>query len=330
MCAQNDTVEKMCRTRSRSFFMFNTDVYICLYLNTQSIESADKTLQEIYEQCLYFEHHLSRTREDSDISRAAVLSPHAVKVCPEVLELMDASRTFESVSDGAFDVTMGSVTQLWDFHNKVVPSAFAVHKALEHVGIHHVHTNKQTGTLTIDDTSCKLDFGGIAKGYIADKLSCYLQREGYTSFLLNLGGNVVVHGGRLIQDGEREPFCIGVAHPTKPQEHIALLNLKEASVVTSGIHERSFYWQGKFYHHILDARTGFPARSDLVSTTIVSDTSIDGDAYATISFLKGLEETKRIVDKTPGIEALCVDIQGDIWVSSGLQQKVIYSNKGAR
>ena len=322
MCAQIDTGKSVSRSRSRSFFMFNTDIYICLYLGTQSIESADKTLQEVYELCLYFEHHLSRTRQDSDISRAVSYAPCAVEVCPEVLELMDASRAFYQVSDGAFDVTMGSVTPLWDFHNKVVPAAFAVHKALRHVGIQHIHTNKQACTLAIDDPECKLDFGGIAKGYIADKISSYLQREGYTSFLLNLGGNVVVHGSRLLCDRSREPFCIGVAHPTKPHEHIALLSLENASVVTSGIHERSFYRQGKFYHHILDARTGFPAQSDLVSTTMVSEASVDADAYATISFLKGLDATKLIIEHTEGLEALCVDVCGKVWVSSGLQAHV--------
>ena len=90
MCAQIDTGKSVSRSRSRSFFMFNTDIYICLYLDTQSIESADKTLQEVYELCLYFEHHLSRTRQDSDISRAVSYAPCAVEVCPEVLELMDA------------------------------------------------------------------------------------------------------------------------------------------------------------------------------------------------------------------------------------------------
>ena len=291
-----------------------------------SDEHIDSALCDLRARCMYFERALSRTRPDSDVSRARDAAPDEVSVQPETAEVVRLAQEYCEASGGLFDVTMGTVTRLWDFHAGVVPPKRDVARALGHVGAARVRVGTNPPCIAMPDAETLLDLGGIAKGYIADDLAVRLQSRGFRSFALNLGGNVVVRGGRPVggddgmpgADAPVVPWSVGVADPHAPGRDRALVRLSDGSVVTSGSRERRFAKGGSIYHHILDPRTGFPARSDVASATVVSSRSYDGDAYATTMFLLGAKRALEFAEGLPGIEAVVIDESGRVGFTAGL------------
>jgi thiamine biosynthesis lipoprotein len=152
--------------------------------------------------------------------------------------------------------------------------------------------------------------GGIAKGYVSDVLLDELAAEGVESAYVNLGGNVKVLGAK--PDGSA--WRIGVRDPNDPDEGspIARVSLEGGSVVTSGLYERQFEQDGRRYWHILDPRTGYPVETDIISATIVSDRSIDGDGYTKPLFMMGADEARAWLASHSELQVLLVDAQEDM------------------
>lgn len=296
----------------------------------------DEALLACAERCAYFERHLSRTRPDSDIARAHAAAPRPVAVQPETAELVHVAAGYCARSGGRFDVTMGGVTGLWDFKRRRVPSRLELARACAHVGMDRVHVDGWPApaaahpTLAIDDPDCVLDLGGIAKGYIADDLARLCRRHGVSRFALNLGGNVLVGGGKPktgacatgLPAGAPAPWRIGIVDPHDPRRTCAVVELVDGTVVTSGLHERRFTRGGRIYHHILDPRDGMPVRTDAVSVSIVAARSLDGDGYSTAAFMMGAAGALAFVESLPGVEAVVVDAAGEVRWTSGLAGRV--------
>ena len=152
------------------------------------------------------------------------------------------------------------------------------------------------------DPEAKIDLGGIAKGYVGDEMRKVLKKEGVTSAVINLGGNIVTVGTK--PDGSK--YTIGIEKPfSDRQEIIGRTHIGEGTVVTSGIYERQFEYKGKRYHHILSPKTGYPVDTDLeaVSLVTVKNSSMDTDAMSTICLMKGTKAAKKFIDSQKGIEA---------------------------
>ncbi len=321
--------------RLLELFVFNTDVLLYAYANDGEdprdpgvAARLDEALIAARDRCWFFEHAFSRTRTDSDISRAHAAAPEPVEVSPETAELVELALGYCRQSQGRFDITMGTVTSLWDFHNHIVPAPLAVARALEHVGYEHIHMGRTDGapTLAIDDPATVLDLGGVAKGYIADDLGRLLCAHGVERFVLNLGGNVLVNGGRPANDAARPrvaagaPWRIGIVNPRDPAHHRAMVQLARGSVVTSGIHERRFAQGGVWYHHILDPATGMPAKTDVASATIISARSMDCDGWSTTAFMLGAARAIDTIEQLDGIEAVLIDERDEVWWTSGIAE----------
>jgi thiamine biosynthesis lipoprotein len=150
----------------------------------------------------------------------------------------------------------------------------------------------------------QIDLGGIAKGYIADRLKEYLVGEGVTGGIIDLGGNILCIGGKT----EQEDFKIGIRQPFADRnETIASVSIRDKSVVSSGVYERYIQTEdGKIYHHILDPRTGYSYENGLLGVTIISDKSVDGDGLSTTVFALGLEDGMKLVESLDGVEAAFV------------------------
>ena len=322
-------------SRIISFFLFNTNVHLHAYGEGEPGKGAradaralDEALLACRDRCVFFEHALSRTRGDSDISRAHAASPDPVAVAPETAELVELALGYCARSEGLFDVTMGTVTSLWDFHTGKMPSARSLDEALGHLGWEHVRVNRAASTLAIDDPATVLDLGGVAKGYIADDLARVLRSFGVTRFVINLGGNVLVSGGRPENRAARpphragSPWKIGVVNPRDPAHHRVLIDVVSGSVVTSGAFERRFARGGRVYHHILDPRTGMPAETDLACATIVSPRSLDGDGYSTTAFMMGAERARSFVEALDGVEGVFIDAADRVTWTSGLEDRL--------
>lgn len=285
--------------QERTLFLFDTVVTLKCYCSPEVMDAAA-------ERCEYFEQHLSRTIEGSDVWNVNHAGGAPTEVAPETADLISRSLEYCEKSGGLFDITIGSVTSLWDFVEGVKPSDEAIAEAVKHVDYRGVHVDGTT--VTLDDPAAMIDLGGTAKGYIADDLAGLFAKGGCTSGIINLGGNAYVIGAK--PDGS--PWNVGVQDPNgADQTVIAKVACKDASVVTSGLYERQFELDGQLYYHILDPKTGYPVKTDLVSTSILTESSFDGDAYATWMFLLGRDAALDALESA-GIDALLVDDSGAI------------------
>ena len=324
--------------RELSLFIFNTDVHLHAYapdgadVREASVQAQlDEALIACRERCRYFEAHFSRTRSDSDIARARACAPEPVAIAPETAEVLRLARGYCERSGGRFDITMGTVTSLWDFHRGIVPSRLALARACEHVGMDRfVVDEREPGvpTLAITDTATVLDVGGIAKGYIADDLGRLLEGRGIHRFALNLGGNVLVRGGRSADAASRppvragDPWRIGIVNPLDPAHMRAIVDVTDGSVVTSGLHERRFTRGGVSYHHILSPCDGMPVRTDVTSATIVAARSLDCDGYSTTALMMGADAAIEMTERLDGIEAVVIDDRDEVHWTSGLEDRL--------
>ncbi|MDO4436838.1 MAG: FAD:protein FMN transferase [Coriobacteriaceae bacterium] len=321
-------------SRVISFFIFNTEVHLHAYpgdgATADEFSQLDEALKACRDRCQFFEERLSRMRETSDIARAHAASPRPVRVAPETAELICASIGYCERSRGCFDITMGTVTRLWDFHAGVVPSKLALFRALPHVGYEKIHVDAggPAPQLSIDDAETVLDVGGIAKGYIADDLAGLLERAGVVRFAINLGGNVLVRGGRPGDAGASpavragDAWSVGIVNPRDPAHMRAIVRIADGSVVTSGLHERRFTKGGVTYHHILSPADGMPARTDVASATIIAPRSIDCDGYSTTVLMLGMEEGLAFAEGIDGIEAVLISSSDEVRWTEGIGERL--------
>ena len=291
--------------QSATLFCFDTVVQL-------SALCTEELMDEAAARCEFFENTFSRTVEGSDIWNINHAGGEPVEVASETAEVIEAALAFAEETDGLFDITIGAVSSLWDFDEGVKPEDAEIEEALAHVGWQGVSV--EGTTVTLADPEAALDLGGIAKGYIADDLAELLREGGCGSACLSLGGNVYVLGESF--DGDA--WNVGVQDPNgEAEDVIATVEAEDASVVTSGLYERSFEEDGVTYHHILDPATGYPVETDLASASVVSESSLDGDAYSTILFLLGHDAALELLDEDDRLEGLLVDTSGEVALSQG-------------
>ncbi len=289
---------------SKSDFYFDTIITITLY---------EKDTDELFEGCFAlakeYESLFSTTVEGSDIYKINHAAGEPVTVSDETLALIQTGIDYAKETNGAFDITVGALSSLWDFSNNdgVIPTEQEIEDALSTVSYENIIIDGNS--VSLQNPNTQIDLGGIAKGYIADQMKTYLLEQGVTSALINLGGNVLCvgekPGGSTYQIGIQEPF-------SEDGEVIASVAISDKSVVTSGTYQRYFEVDGEIYHHILDLSTGYPCNNGLSSVTIISDTSLQGDALSTIVFLMGLEDGLAYVESLENVEAIFISDDGTI------------------
>lgn len=300
--------------------VFNTQVSVKAFPGSAALSGGqlDDALVAVRDLCLEFELTLSRFRPGSEVSRLNAAKGAWVDLSPRTLELVEKSVAYCAASGGVFDVTMGSATRLWDFHEGVIPTRAQLDEALSHVDYRMIEVDRAAGRARLTDPQATLDLGGIAKGYIADEMAACLRAHGCDCAFVNLGGNVLTVGTR--PDGT--PWRIGVRDPKSPETLRAVLPVIGKSVVTSGLYERNFTKDGVFYHHILSPKDGMPVKTDVGGSTIVSDLSLDGDGYSTTLFALGVQGSLEFVESRPELECIIIDTDDNVFVSSGLKDEV--------
>lgn len=294
--------EKVNAPLSSTSFQLNTVVTVTLY------DSTDQDLlDQVMALCSRYEDIFSRTKKSSEIyqlnHQTLPTENGYTPLSQETADLIAKGLEYGRLTDGAFDITIEPVSSLWDFtsEEKTVPSAKALESALPLVNYQNVLLEGNRLRFLADGMG--LDPGAIAKGYIADRMKEFLLSRGVKSALINLGGNVLCVGSR--PDGS--PFRIGIQKPFAGRSETALMvDISDKSVVSSGIYERCFEKDGVFYHHILDPQTGYPCQNDLVSVTIISDQSVDGDALSTSCFVLGLEKGMELINSLPDVQAVFI------------------------
>lgn len=283
--------------------------------------------------CSDYEKVLSKTIETSDISRINSAGGQPTEVSDEAVEIIKKGLYYGDLSGGAFDITIGKATDLWDFHDDPetgheggrIPPQEALNEAVSHVNYRNVKVDGNTVKLA--DPATEINLGGIAKGYIADKVASYLEDRGVTSGVVDLGGNIVVIGSKsselICEDGtdpeQTTAFNIGITDPASATGNLlGLLPCSDKTVVTSGTYERYFEQDGVKYHHILDPETGMPVETDVLSVTIISDrgNSADCDGLSTTCLALGMEKGLQLVSSMEGFEAVFVDVDGNVEMTS--------------
>ena len=283
---------------SKQGFLLDTVIQITLYDT-----GNESLLDESFAVCEKYEQLLSKTVATSDVSRINQAEGKPVTVSDETIALIQKSLTYSELSDGAFDITIAPLSSLWDFKDKkTIPDSQDIEKAKNLVDYHTISISGNTVTLL--NPKASIDLGAIAKGYIADKIKDYLVSKNVKSGLINLGGNVLTIGTK--PDGSA--WNIGIQKPFDEQNAaITSVHLSDESVVTSGVYERYFKQDGVIYHHILDAKTGYPFQNGLLGVTIISEQSVDGDALSTTCFALGLQKGMELIRSLPDIDAIFIN-----------------------
>ncbi len=260
-------------------------------------------------------------REDSLISRINGAAGHApVAVDRDTLEVLRLAQQYGELTGGAFDVTVGSLADLWRqaMGEKRLPTDEAVWNALKLVDWRDMELDEGTSSVRLRRPGMRLDLGGIAKGYAVDGLKERLRARGVRRALLDLGGTVATLGCRL---------PIGIRDPFRPDgAPMGTLMLEDRVAVTSGVYERCAWVDGRRYHHIADPRTGYPAQSGLVSVTLVGERGAALDALATAALILGPEQTMPLL-KAQSMDAVFVTDQGQVLVTRGLKNQIRLLNK---
>ena len=219
-----------------------------------------------------------------------------VQVSRETYDIIERCIRYSYLTDGAFDITVKPLTDLWNVtsENPKVPSNDDIKKALSAVDIDSIELLPYNTSIQFKNPNTKIDLGGVAKGYIADRVKDVLQQYEIQKGLINLGGNIYALG-KSYGIGK---WKIGLQAPFKPRgENFYTLRVRDKSVVTSGAYERYFKKNGKIYHHIIDTKTGYPSQSDLKSVTIISNSSEKADMLSTAVFAAGSKKGKKYIKR---------------------------------
>ena len=294
---------------------FYLDTVITLTAYTEDAQ----ILKDAMEECGRYEQMLSRTIEGSDVWRINHADGVPVEVSDDTAAILRCAEKISEKSSGAFDITIAPASMLWDFTSgkAELPDTEALAAAAALVDYSKVQLEGNTVTLP---EGMMIDLGGIAKGYIADKVKAYLEERGVEHAILSFGGNIVAIGKK--PDGK--DWKVGIQDIDKPTgEYMLVVANRGGSTVTSGIYERGFEVDGVRYHHLLNPKTGWPEQNELASVTILSESSMEGDALATAAFILGKEKGLELIESLPGIEAVFIERDRKVTCSSGAKNYII-------
>lgn len=281
---------------SKTGFYLDTIIKITLYDTKE-----EQLLTDGMELCKKYDALFSKTNKNSEVYNINHNPGQPISVSTETLSLIKKSIAFGDLTDGLFDVSIGKVSNLWDFtgESKQIPDTALLSEAISNVDYRKIIIHENT--ITIPE-GMELDLGGIAKGYIGDKLKEFYIQQGVSSALLDLGGNILCIGTPPGKDS----FHIGIRKPFSNGEPITDLYVKNQCVVTSGIYERYFEKDGNIYHHILNPATGYPVETDLYSVSIRCDNSMEADAISTACLMLGQEKAQKFLQQLEGITAILI------------------------
>jgi len=284
---------------------------------------ADSAFTAVFGEFDRLDAMMSVWKDGSDIVRLnAAAGEHAVPVSAETREVLNTARQISEQTGGTFDVTFAALSGLWKFDyqdkDESIPDRKAIEKRLPLVNYRDLVVDDAAGTAMLRRTGMRVNLGGIGKGYAVDRAVDVLRRSGLRDFMIQAGGDMYVGGTR----GDR-PWRVGIRDPRGPADRIfAALDLSDATFSTSGDYERFFTKGGVRYHHILDLRTGEPARL-CRSVTLVTERAIVADALAKGVFILGPDAGMALIERTPGVQGVIVSAKNEVSISSGLRKRLI-------
>jgi thiamine biosynthesis lipoprotein len=265
------------------------------------------------------ESQLTVFRDDSEVSlinQRAAFEPVVVEEA--LFDLLIKSQLLHRETEGAFDITSGPLTRCWGFLKREgrIPSAIEVVRARTNVGSDKFLLDAATRTIRYTQEGVEINLGSIGKGFALDQIAVSLRSQ-MRSALLNAGASSML----AIGDGARgEGWIVGLRHPRSKLKRLGVLHLTDCALATSGSEEQFFEHGGRRYGHIIDPRTGWPAKS-VTSVSVVTDSAAFSDALATAFYVGGRELAERYCASHPEVMAVMLE-------SSAAASIVIGSHRG--
>ncbi|WP_195267276.1 FAD:protein FMN transferase [Eubacterium sp. 1001713B170207_170306_E7] len=319
------------KVATRTDFALDTVITIAVYG-----QSDEAVLKEPFNRIRELDNKLNAFSEDSEISKInAAAGQEPVAVSQDTFNAVKKGLEYSEKSGGAFDITIGPLVDLWKIETPgegTVPEQSDIDAARALVDYRKVVLDEAAQSVFLQEPGMKINLGAIAKGFIGDEVKAVLQSEGVERAIINLGGNVVLIGGK----SKREPFTVSLADPEDPLSNgsisnastLGVLKERDNAVVTSGDYERYFIGpDGKRYHHILDPKTGYPAESGLHQVTVTSGHSAEADALSTSFFVMGLDQAMAYIGGTEGIEAVFVTEDNRIVGTKGMEDAFVFDEQ---
>lgn len=259
----------------------------------------------------------TETSEVSQINLAAGKKP--VKVSDETFAVIARAQDVAKRTNGIFDITVGAFKGLWKFDQDMdgtLPAPAEVKKRLASVGYKHLVLNPKAKTVFLNRKGMSITLGGIAKGYAVDRCAELLEKRGFANFMIQAGGDMYIAGSK-----GGTPWIVAIRDPRGAADsHFANAPVSNHSFSTSGDYERGFVKDGVRYHHILDPRTGMPARASR-SVTVRAKDAFTADAWSKVLFILGREESMKLIkrEKLADFEVVWIDQNNEVHMTDGMK-----------
>ncbi len=292
---------------SRQIFSMDTVMELRAYG-----ENPEKALDLAEEEIIRIDNMLKRSNPDSEIYK--INENGKAMVSYETANLINSAVDISKKTNGAFDISITPVIDLWGFYDKKydVPNNKNLSETLKKVNYKNITIENNIVSLK---NGMKIDLGGIAKGFTSDKIMEIFKKNNITSGLVSLGGNVQAFGKKP----NKEKWKIGVQNPDDESSYIGTLEIEDEAVITSGGYHRFFEKNGITYHHIIDPKTGFPAKSGVKSVTIISKNGTLADGLSTSLFIMGLQKSIDFWKENLNFEFIIETDTNEIYITEGIK-----------
>ena len=282
-------------------------------------EDAQNLLLQSEQLLHLYKNRFSANDADSELMEINLQAgKKAVQVHPELFELIELGKKHSIATNSHLNIAIGPLVQTWriGFSDAKLPSEEEIQRLLKITDPEEIVLNDSNREVYLSKEGMRIDLGALAKGYIADKLKEFLVEQGVQSGIIDLGGNILTIGENPTF---HRPWRIGIQNPALDRgEHVAVIEVSDASVVTSGIYERQLVVDGKTYHHIFDRTTGYPMETELVSITIVAEKSVDCEIWTTRLFGQNPYDIIEEIEQQPGLEAFVITKNQKMMYTSGI------------
>lgn len=282
-------------------------------------EDAQNLLLQSEQLLHLYKNRFSANDADSELMEINLQAgKKAVQVHPELFELIELGKKHSIAANSHLNIAIGPLVQTWriGFSDAKLPSEEEIQRLLKITDPEEIVLNDSNREVYLSKEGMRIDLGALAKGYIADKLKEFLVEQGVQSGIIDLGGNILTIGENPTF---HRPWRIGIQNPVLDRgEHVAVIEVSDASVVTSGIYERQLVVDGKTYHHIFDRTTGYPMETELASITIVAEKSVDCEIWTTRLFGQNPYDIIEEIEQQPGLEAFVITKNQKMMYTSGI------------
>ena len=282
-------------------------------------EDAQNLLLQSEQLLHLYKNRFSANDADSELMEINLQAgKKAVQVHPELFELIELGKKHSIAANSHLNIAIGPLVQTWriGFSDAKLPSEEEIQRLLKITDPEEIFLNDSNREVYLSKEGMRIDLGALAKGYIADKLKEFLVEQGVQSGIIDLGGNILTIGENPTF---HRPWRIGIQNPALDRgEHVAVIEVSDGSVVTSGIYERQLVVDGKTYHHIFDRTTGYPMETELASITIVAEKSVDCEIWTTRLFGQNPHDIIEEIEQQPGLEAFVITKNQKMMYTSGI------------